>query len=114
MATRTFTSASFANMANSLVKEQPTPVFVTNTPSANIRYSEPMNIVALHYENKMIRAVGADGNVRVCKIDRLPSIEYARELWKMLVQVQRTGQVISFMAAGGFSPNKWFYDVAAE
>jgi hypothetical protein len=101
-------------MAQTLTTPRAAPAFVTNNPRAEIISSEAMNIIGLHYENKEIRAIGADGNVRVCKIDRLPSVEVARGLWKRLRTAMDNGEIISFQAAGGFSPNRWFFDITAE
>jgi hypothetical protein len=116
MAKVNFAIPSFGYMAAELIKEKAPVQFVTATPSAVVKHSEPMNIVALHYDQsqRQIRAVGADGNVRVCKIDRLQSINHARTLWAMLQGAKRAGTIISFMAAGGFSPDRWFFDICAE
>jgi site-specific recombinase XerC len=84
---------------------------VTNTKAA-VRYSEPMQIVAMHYDTdtREIRVVGEDGNVRTCKIARM-DLNHARELWTNLKEIKNSAREIQFMAAGGFSPDKWFYDV---
>lgn len=90
-----------------------TPAFKCLVPDAAMKYSEPQKIVAIHYNNttREIRVVGEDTNVRVCKIDRLPSIEFARELYATLKVCKESGEIICFQAAGGFSPNKWFCDI---
>lgn len=90
-----------------------TPAFKCLVPDAAMKYSEPQAIVAIHYNNatREIRVVGDDTNVRVCKIDRLPSIEFARELYSTLKACKESGEIICFQAAGGFSPNKWFCDI---
>ncbi len=114
---RSFAIPSFAQMGAQLAQYNgkvavPQSVFsVTNTKAA-IKYSEPMQIVALHYDEatKEIRAVGEDTNVRVCKIARM-DINHARELWTNLKEIKNSAREIQFMAAGGFSPDKWFYDV---
>jgi len=117
MATRTsFAAPVFYNMASSLVSPKAEPItantvaFKCLTPDAAMKYSEPQCIVAIHYNDKTreIRVVGEDTNVRVCKIDRLPSIEFARELYATLKACKESGKIICFQAAGGFSPNKWF------
>ena len=93
-------------------KEVVTPVFQTAAPNAAIRYSEPMYIVAVHYDKTTneIRAVGEDANVRVCKVGRM-DINEARKLWTRLQEAKASSTEIKFCAAGGFSPNKWFFDI---
>lgn len=88
------------------------PFKVTNERAA-IRLSEPMQIVAVHYNeaSREIRVVGEDANVRVCKIDRLTSINAARELWKALIEAKNSTREVQFKAAGGFSPDRWFFDI---
>jgi len=117
MATRTFNSPSFAQMSAMLTMGQASTKavpFSTSTPNADIKKSEATTIVSIHYNatTREIRAVGDDGNVRICKVDRLPSIEHGRTLWKILVGAKNEGTIIQFMAAGGFNPNRWFYDIA--
>lgn len=116
---RSFAIPSFAQMGATLAAYNgkavtPQQVFsVTNTKAA-VRYSEAMQIVALHYDeaSREIRCVGEDGNVRTCKIARM-DINAARELWVNLKEIKNSSSEIQFMAAGGFSPDKWFYDVKA-
>jgi len=115
MATRTLTSAALSSMATALVQQpkaipvglsSTTPVaFVTATPAAATKYSAPVTIVTCHYNEttREIKAVGSDGNVRVCKIDRLESIEHARQLWTLLKGVHMAGMEIMFASAGGFT-----------
>jgi len=117
MATRTFNSPSFAAMSAMLVEansRRMDVVFATATPSAEVKKSKATLIMSIHYNDttREIRAVGADGNVRVCKVDRLQSIEHGRTLWKILVGAKNEGTPIQFMAAGGFNPDRWFYDIA--
>lgn len=115
MATRTFNSSALSSMASALVSTpKAIPVaFVTATPAAATKYSEPVSIVTVHYNDstREIKAVGSDGNVRVCKIDRLESIEHGRQLWTLLKGVQHSEALVCFASAGGFNPDRWFYTV---
>jgi hypothetical protein len=87
--------------------------FKCANPDASMKYSEPVRILAVHYnkDTREIRAVGDDTNVRVCKIDRLDSIDVARELYATVKAIRDAGTIISFQTAGGFSPDRWFMDV---
>jgi len=107
---------SFAQMGAILSQYNSKPaaqtVFsVTNTTAAT-RYSAPMQIVAVHYnqETQEMRVVGEDTNVRVCKVARM-DINMARELWKKVVEAKNSTREVQFMAAGGFDPNRWFFDI---
>lgn len=115
MATSTIRATNvFSTIAQSLLKPAAAaPVFKCIDQSAPMKYSEPQKIVAIHYSDttREIRVVGEDTNVRVCKIDRLPSIEFARELYSTLKTVKNAQVDICFMAAGNFSPDKWFCDI---
>ena len=75
------------------------------------RRSGPVKMAAAHWDekNRHINVFGEDGHLRVCKVDRLESIEKARMLWKDINEAGRNGVTIRFVAAGGFDPNKWFY-----
>lgn len=110
---RARSSNAFSTMAQSLVQRKPAPVFKCLDQNAEMKYSEPQQIVAVQYNEttREIRVVGSDTNVRVCKIDRLPSIEFARELFTTLKTVKNAQTDICFQAAGNFSPDKWFCDI---
>jgi hypothetical protein len=87
------------------------PVFKTKRTGAD-RLSAAVKMTACHFDDKAkaIRVFCDDGLVRQCNIDRLPSIEYARNLWKQIQSAGAAGVQVQFKAAGGFSPDKWFYD----
>lgn len=90
------------------------PAFTVTNEKAAVRLSDPMQIVAVHYDEltREIRVVGEDANVRVCKIERLKGgLDQARKLWVDLIEAKNSTREIQFMAAGGFSPDKWFYDI---
>jgi hypothetical protein len=88
-------------------------VFSCRAPQAATKYSEPQAILLVQKDiaKREIRVIGEDGNVRVCKVDRLPSTQYANELYATLKAAKDSETVVCFMAAGGFSPDKWFYDI---
>jgi hypothetical protein len=77
------------------------------------RVSQPVALQALHFDKKdrEIRVFGADGLTRKCKVDRLPSLDDARALWTKLQEVGKAGKEIQFVAAGGYSPDSWFYTI---
>ena len=77
------------------------------------RHSKAVTMMACHYDDKSksIRVFCSDGYTRQCNIDRLPSIEVGRALWKTLQEYGKNGLSVQFVAAGGFSPDRWFYDV---
>lgn len=113
---RARSSNVFSTMAQSLTQAKPAmaaPIFKCLDQNAEMKYSEPQQIVAVQYNDttREIRVVGSDTNVRVCKIDRLPSIEFARELFVTLKAVKNAQTDVCFQAAGNFSPNKWFCDI---
>jgi len=92
-------------------KSAPTS-FTTSRQGAD-RVSAMVLLETIHYDkaNNTIKAFCSDGNLRECRISRLPSVEAGRELWKMLMAAGAAKEEIRFVAAGGFSPDKWFYDV---
>jgi hypothetical protein len=77
------------------------------------RVSKSTTITAMHYDDKAraIRVFCADGATRTCLIDRMPSMEAGRQLWSALKGAGQEGSEVQFVAAGGFSPDRWFYDV---
>jgi len=90
--------------------------FVTARPGP-IRYSELVLLKGLSYDEnrREIKAFGSDGKLRTCQIARLTGeVEAARILWKKLSEAGRAKTELRFMAAGGFNPNQWFFDVRVE
>lgn len=102
---------SFVNYALSLgEKKQETKVFDTSRTGKD-RVSGPVKIEAMHFDDvtKSIKVFCSDGNLRECRVNRLPSIEHGRQLWRNLAALGKAGKEVRFTAAGGFSPDKWFY-----
>jgi hypothetical protein len=77
------------------------------------RYSANVLIQAMHYDepNKAIRVFCSDGLTRTCLVGRLADINDGRALWKALQAAGANKEEVCFIAAGGFSPDKWFYDI---
>lgn len=75
------------------------------------RVSAPVKIEAMHFDDstKSIKVFCSDGCLRECRINRLPSVEHGRALWRKLQAFGKAQQEVCFTAAGGFSPDKWFY-----
>jgi hypothetical protein len=108
---------SFVNyaMGSSLAMSAPTQVtetkaFDTKRTGAD-RSSVRVTIEAMHFDDatKSIKVFCSDGNLRECRVSRLPSVEHGRVLWRKLQEIGQKQQLVSFKAAGGFSPDKWFY-----
>lgn len=102
---------SFVSFATAPRIEAPVKVFNTSRTGKD-RMSSPVQVEYMHYDEvtKSIKVVGSDGNLRECRTERLPSLEHGRVLWKKLAQAGKNKTSIQFVAAGGFSPDKWFYD----
>ena len=64
-------------------------------------------------DTRTIEAHCTDGTRRLCRIDRCESIDNARALWSNLVIMKNTDTPVSFHAAGGNDPRKWFFAVTA-
>jgi len=78
--------------------------------------SAPVVVSAIHFDEKIrqIQVFCSDGNVRKCNVDRLPTIETGRMLWKLLQTVGKKQTTVVFKAAGGFSPDTWFYTIEQQ
>jgi hypothetical protein len=109
MAART---VNFAAVAATIPAQPVASNFVTARPGAADRLSSPTTMMAATFDEKTreIRVFCQDGHTRRCKVDRLPNINVARGLWKKLTKIGGSKPVV-FVAAGGFSPDVWFYDV---
>jgi len=88
-------------------------LFRTAVTTAEFLWSDPVKPLALHWDEatRSIRVVCSDANMRVCRIDRMSSINAARNLYKDVTSAIEKGSMVSFAAAGGFSPDKWFCDI---
>jgi hypothetical protein len=109
MTTLTFNNFTISATGPSTPVQQ---VFKTTRTGAD-RYSEPVNITAMHFDTsrRAIQVFCSDGKTRVCLIDRLSSVEVGRGLWKQLSEKGNNNEQVTFVAAGGFSPDRWFYTV---
>jgi hypothetical protein len=81
------------------------------TRTGTDKRSAPVLLEAMHFDKKTqsIKAFCSDGNLRECRVERLPSIEAGRALWRQLADMGNKKEPITFIAAGGFSADKWFY-----
>ena len=101
---------SFVNYATA---EKPAKAFDTSRTGQD-RVSKPVTIDAMHYDQatSSIKVFCSDGNLRECRVQRLNGKEEAgRVLWKQLAAAGKAKSPVQFVAAGGFSPDKWFYQV---
>jgi len=91
----------------------PVIAFTTKRVVAD-RKSIVTTIKAMHFdqETRSIKVFCADGFTRECKVDRLASLEAGRALWEQMSKACKEETAMQFVAAGGFSPDKWFYTVA--
>ena len=80
------------------------------------RWSAPVVVSLVRWDAaaRSISCVCADGRVRVCRVDRLSSVEFGRGLWSALRVACDRGLPVSFAAAGGFSPDRWFCDAVVS
>jgi hypothetical protein len=105
---------SFVSFVQNMVKPEPVAeVKFTTTRTGKDRVSAATTIEAMHFDQatKTIKVFCADGNLRECRIERLTSVADGRDLWKKLQTHGRDKTEVKFVAAGGFSPDKWFYTV---
>jgi len=87
-----------------------------NTKTVQMTRSSLLTIVesvSFDKATRTISAVCADGSTRLCRIDRCESIDNARALWSNLTIMKNTDTPVSFHAAGGNDPRKWFFAVTA-
>jgi hypothetical protein len=103
-------SAEFGSFGKK--KEEKSGDFQTSR-SGPVRLSIPHTIISGTFDSTMreIQVFSEDGRIHRCKVDRLPDAEAGRTLWKKLVAAQKKGLEIRFKAAGGFSPETWFFDI---
>ena len=90
-----------------------TNVFVTRSPLEDDRLSGEVRINFLEYDEptRTIVAIGTDGRKRQCRIDNFENTEVLRELTRKLQLAYDENQLVQFIAAGGNSPDIWFYDI---
>lgn len=53
-----------------------------------------------------------DGKLRSCRLDRLPNLEAGRALWSAIQKAGKAQTPVQFVAAGGFTPDRWFYAIS--
>ena len=70
--------------------------------------------VSWHAPSRSVVVSCSDGCRRVCRVDRLSSVEVGRDLWRALVAARDSGARVSFAAAGNNSHNHWFCMLAVE
>ena len=104
------TTLTFSAFESLTSKQQ---AFTTKRTGAD-RTSAVVNLKAMHYDEatKSIKVFCDDGKMRECRVARLTNEDAGRVLWKTLQQCGKDGIGVKFVAAGGFSPDRWFYDVA--
>jgi hypothetical protein len=81
--------------------------------TAGDRVSAKVTLQAMHFDEttKSIKVFCSDGNLRECRIERLPTKAQGQKLWRDLQQAGKDKKEVHFKAAGGFSPDKWFYGI---
>ena len=84
--------------------------FDTKRPNVADKVSKAVTILAVsaNEETREILVFCSDNKTRRCKVDRLAG--EPSELWKRLKEASKTETEVRFRAAGGFSPDTWFYD----
>ena len=106
---------SFVNYAINIGENKPEVKAFDTSRAGKDRTSKAVTIEAMHYDEatKSIKVFCSDGNLRECRVNRLPSVEHGRALWRQLQAFSKAQQEVCFTSAGGFSPDKWFYTVEA-
>lgn len=113
-ATRASFFPSFVNFAMNQTKEAPASKSFNTVRTGADRISNSVTIQAMHFDEntRSIKVFGSDGNLRECRVERLPGgLEQGRQLWRQLQAHGKAGTDLQFVAAGGFSPDRWFYAV---
>jgi hypothetical protein len=100
--TPTFKVASKINVA-----------FSTYNPASEDRKSLPVQIVELAFNERTrsIEVTGSDNRKRQARVDRFANEADLKSLTKRLQSAYDKGTNVSFIAAGGFSPDVWFYNI---
>jgi len=95
-----------------VTKRGEAPVFQTNGAFSVDRYSKPVVIDDLKYDDNIRTIIVrcSDGKTRSCRIDRFSQESFIEALSKALQELFDKGNPVEFIAAGG-DPNVWFYDV---
>jgi hypothetical protein len=107
MATRTLSFSS------KVVKAQ-VAAFTTSRKGAD-RKSSPVTMLDARYEEatQSIKVFCSDGKLRECRVERLTSKDDARALWSAIQKAGKAKAPVVFVAAGGFTPDRWFYTIEA-
>jgi len=103
---------SFVNFAMNIANQPVAqPKAFDTSRKGQDRVSSAVTIEAMHFDDatKSIKVFCSDGNLRECRVNRLPSVEHGRVLWRQLQGLGKAKALVKFTAAGGFSPDKWFY-----
>jgi len=100
-----------ATFTSSIRKAAPVN-FLTSRKGAD-RKSEPTLMLDARYDEETlsINVYCADGKLRTCRLDRLPDLEACRNLWMAIQKAGKAKKPVTFVAAGGFSPDRWFYTI---
>lgn len=74
--------------------------------------SAPVRVVGLRWEasSRSVVVDCSDGRSRVCRTSRLPVAD-VRAVVGRLRSVRASGAAVCFAAAGGFSADRWFFNV---
>lgn len=104
-------SSLFPSFSLSFADAAPAVKAFDTSRTGKERVSALVTIDAMHFDQatSSIKVFCSDGNLRECRVNRLPSVEHGRVLWRQLQAAGKAKQEVSFKAAGGFSPDKWFY-----
>jgi len=111
---RTIAMATKSLTFSSSVVKALAPNFVTSRKGAD-RKSEPVLMMDARFDEatNTINVYCADGKMRTCRLDRLPSLEHGRALWASIQKAGKAKKPVQFVAAGGFTPDRWFYAIEA-
>jgi hypothetical protein len=91
-----------------------TPAFTTSRKGIDRKSSAVvMQDARFDEATQSINVYCADGKLRTCRLDRLPNLEAGRALWAAIQTAGKAKKPVTFVAAGGFTPDRWFYTIEA-
>lgn len=101
------------SFASSIIAKK--EVAFTTTRKGADRMSDAVTMLDARYEEETqtIKIFCTDGKLRECRVERLPSKDHAKALWKSIQQHGKAKTEVRFVAAGGFTPDRWFYQIVA-
>lgn len=107
------TTISFSQALSTKTKAKTKQVAFTTVRTGDDRVSAAVQMHTAHYdkETNSIKVFCHDGKLRECRVERLPSKAIGQKLWKDIQEAGKAKKAVQFVAAGGFNPDRWFYQI---